>query len=140
MAEDESYRQSRRRGVTGTYAVFDTPTICAAHSPESRSVRIVQDGPYMPAAIAADIAGDGDAALKPTCLHRWISTQHPPTGPLRPELGRDQQAQDTPTPLCTVLAAEGHSRRQAAARWKGLGRSGNSTAVPRSDGRLAALR
>jgi len=28
MVEFESYRQSRQRGVAGTYLVFDMPTIC----------------------------------------------------------------------------------------------------------------
>jgi two-component system response regulator VanR len=63
-----------RAAVAGTYAFFDMPTICSGwQHRESMRVLIVEDEPYMAEAIrdglrldaiAADIAGDGNAALE----------------------------------------------------------------------------
>ena len=61
------------RGVADTYPVFDTPTKHASSYHQNVRVLIVEDEPYMAEAIrdglrleaiAADIAGDGNAALE----------------------------------------------------------------------------
>src|SRR5204863_8195519 len=67
-------RHSRHRGVASTYEVFDMPAICGGLVRLTfMRVLIVEDEPYMAEAIrdglrleaiAADIAGDGDTALK----------------------------------------------------------------------------
>src|SRR6202008_2097813 len=63
----------RQPGVAGTYVVSDMPAICPGWQHQGMRVLLVEDEPYMAEAIrdglrleasAADIAGDGDAALE----------------------------------------------------------------------------
>src|SRR5690349_19991566 len=70
---DRSCRHSRQRGVAGTFLVLDTPAKCGSSYPPRMRVLVVEDEPYMAEAIrdglrleaiAADIAGNGDAALE----------------------------------------------------------------------------
>jgi len=82
--------QSGKRGVARPYAVFDMPAIRRVSSIGSMRVLLVEDEPYMAdairdglrlEAIAADVAGDGHAALELLSINAYDIAVLDPDGP-----------------------------------------------------------
>jgi two-component system response regulator VanR len=109
--------KSRRRGVASTYVLFDMPTICAGSSIGGMRVLLVEDEPYMAEAIrhglrleaiAADIAGDGDAALELLSINAYdiaVLDRDLP-GPSGDEIARRIVSSGSGMPILMLTAAD----------------------------------
>jgi two-component system response regulator VanR len=104
-------------GVASTYAIFDMPPICLACEHPAVRVLIVEDEPYMAEAIrdglrleaiAADIAGNGKAALELLGINAYdiaVLDRDIP-GPSGDEVARRIVASGSGIPILMLTAAD----------------------------------
>src|SRR5437867_4453511 len=108
---------SRQSGVASTSLVLDMPTRCGSSYPASMRVLVVEDEPYMAEAIrdglrleaiAADIAGDGDAALELLSMNAYdvaVLDRDIP-GPSGDEIAERIVASGSGMPILMLTAAD----------------------------------